>query len=151
MSKTHIVSQEEGIKDVGVQVRASDPISPVADQTWINKTQRRLKTRDGSETIILASGPTATAVLSGATLDAVLADSFSDVVTGAKEYTISNLQSGKRISLLVQNTDDAAAAISFTNAVIYDENENSQVDANSDKLFTIFNIDGEYYVSGTQY
>lgn len=52
-TKTHLVKQEETIKESGVQVRTSDPPSPFVDQVWINKTTDQIKYFDGTTIKVL--------------------------------------------------------------------------------------------------
>lgn len=61
-TKTHLTKQEEGATERSVQVRASDPLSPVLNQVWINTTSKLLKWFDGAATQVIGpintGGPT---------------------------------------------------------------------------------------------
>ena len=48
-TKTHITKTEEGQVEKAVQIRANDPGAPVANQTWINTTDKKMKFYDGSD------------------------------------------------------------------------------------------------------
>jgi hypothetical protein len=55
-SRKHLGKQAENVDESGVQLRDTDPVSPVVNQTWINTTQRKLKTRTLTSTLVLAEG-----------------------------------------------------------------------------------------------
>lgn len=55
-SRKHLGRQEEAVEESGVQLRTDDPVSPVLNQTWINTSQKKMKTRTVDGTLILADG-----------------------------------------------------------------------------------------------
>lgn len=47
-TKTHLTKQEELVPESGIQKRTTDPVAPVLDQIWLNKTSNAIKWFDGS-------------------------------------------------------------------------------------------------------
>lgn len=69
--RTVLVKQEESIAETGIQKRATDPVSPVLNQIWLNTTQGLIKYYDGSLIVSLTAGGgdfTAGFYLDGATV-----------------------------------------------------------------------------------
>lgn len=53
---THIAKQEEGQTENSVQLRATDPGSPVTDQLWLNTSDNKIKYYNGASTVETVAG-----------------------------------------------------------------------------------------------
>jgi hypothetical protein len=108
IERRHLGRQEEDINETGVQVRSSDPVSPVLNQTWINTTQNRLKYFDGTNKVVLVEGTIGAAqeVPVSGVLDAVATRSFyKDVTTDFSINSFLNFTEGLTVFLKIKNTN----------------------------------------------
>jgi hypothetical protein len=150
-TKTHLTSIEESVDEQGIQIRNDEPSSPVENQIWVRRDQKKIKARIGSETVILAEGDPSSLLITALDIDASLSNTFHKAVTSNQEFSILNIPSGRKISLLIDNTSLSPINVTFTNSFIFDETENGQVASDSIKLFTILNVNGLLYVASSSY
>lgn len=112
--RRHLGRQEEAIDESGVQLRMDDPANPVPNQTWINMSQNKLKTYDGTNTHILVEGEIGASieVPPSNIMDISKSRAYHKTVTG--NFTvedITNFVEGQTIRLLVKNTNPNIAEV----------------------------------------
>lgn len=105
--RRHLGRQEESVNETGVQMRATDPVSPVSDQTWINTSQNKMKYFDGDSVVVLHEGHMGAAIevpVSGI-VDAVASRSwFKDVNADYTINAFNNFPEGLNMYLRMRNT-----------------------------------------------
>jgi hypothetical protein len=112
-TKTHLTRQEELVSEVGVQVRETDPVLPVATQIWLNTQQNRLKARVGGVVRVYDENFTTLSLpvpVSNA-LDFNESYNYYEEITLAKTYSIENLLDGVVGRLVLENNQVAVNRI----------------------------------------
>jgi hypothetical protein len=105
-NKTHLTRQEETINEVGIQLRTSDPVSPTADQVWLNVTESKLKAHvDDQVRVYFENYTTASQeIVSPNILDANVCYNFYKQITQQEIFTINNLLDGVNVKILLTNS-----------------------------------------------
>lgn len=150
-TKTHLTSQEEGIKETGIQVRSDDPSSPVDDQTWLNTSQNKMKVFKDGQTRVILVGSQAAKILTVPTLECESFETFFYEANSNTNFTLQNLTDGKVVNLFVKNIDTSPILASFNLDTIPDiSNPTLEVGVGKTVQFTLIR-NGEVYVSSSTF
>lgn len=89
--RTAIRKQEEGSTERCIQIRATDPVSPITDQFWLNTTSTQLKRYNGSSTDVLSSSTLWDELAqTGTTYTLALTDAVSTAAQKVPYVTLAN-------------------------------------------------------------
>jgi hypothetical protein len=148
-TKTHITAQEEGVKEVGIQIRNADPVSPQNETTWLNTTENSLKFRNEGETFILVKGDSIQELI-GNTLECEKFNVFHKSINTNESFTLSNLVDGKYIQLFITNTHSSPVDIDFNLDTIIDNSSTLSIGVGKTVKFDIVRRDS-IYVTATEF
>lgn len=145
--KTHLTAQEEGVIESGIQLRITEPTSPVDNQVWIRTDLRRIKARIGGQTVVLSRGRTQSLELIGSTLDTSLSDTFYKNIATGEVLTLANLADGSRADIMIYNTSFSNITVSISNQNKWANGEDGVILANSRKLFIFIKVGEDIVIS----
>ena len=102
-TRTAIMKQEEAQTERSVQLRASDPGSPVTSQLWVNTAEGTFKRYTGSvnQKLGLTQGTTA---ISASSIDWSTASAFTKTLSANTTFTFTGQLSGQVIIVRLTNT-----------------------------------------------
>lgn len=115
-TRTAIMKQEESVTEHGVQIRSSDPGSPVTDQFWYNTTSKALKHRESGNTRTITS-PAIASAISAFDIDwsqtYVSGGIFTKQLTANSTFTFSNETAGQIIIVRLINDGTGGYTVSW--------------------------------------
>jgi hypothetical protein len=148
-TKTFIAKQEESVEEVAVQIRTGDPITPFEGQTWINTTQRRLKTYKSGNVLVLMSGtPEALEIPLSGICDLIESNTFFKTINNNYSLSFANLLSGLKATVRIENTSapvNQITDLTFPTSASIDNGDYFEIfSANEEtKYYVWFDLDGQ--------
>jgi len=125
-TKTHIGRQEEATTETGVELRTSDPNSPIDTQTWVNKTYSTFVTNTSSSNATLRKFDSVIQ-LPAYNLDATWGKAYKIISTDST-FTFSNFADGIVVELTVINSDLANShTLTFPSGIKYVDSVNDVI------------------------
>lgn len=148
-TKTFIAKQEEAITEVAVQIRADDPIAPFETQTWLNTTQRRLKTYKNGTILVLIEGiPESQEIPLSGICDLNLARTFFKSVSDDYSITFSTFLSGMNATVKITNTSapvQQVTDLTFPSSASIDNGDYFTINSANEvnEYYVWFDLDGQ--------
>lgn len=148
-SRKHLGKQAENVDESGVQLRDADPVSPITNQTWINTSQKKLKTRLPNSTLVLADGGIGASIEIPPSAIVDLAASrayFKDL--GVVDYQIQdiiNASDGAISQILINNPNPnnaQIAQVTLPSPMDIEDGEYWLIDSLTGSFYVWFNLDG---------
>jgi hypothetical protein len=104
-TKTHLARQEELVPEVGIQIRADDPVSPSTEQVWLNTFENRLKARVGNVIRVFYENMDTGSleIPPSGILDGNKSYSYYKTLTGEASFTYENLFDGVSVKMMLTN------------------------------------------------
>ena len=108
-----------GSIEKGIQLRASDPFSPISNQLWINTTEGNVKINNAGNITVISETYPVGYTLPALAVDATNGISFKSTISANSTYTFSNFVTGSVWNLIITNTDISSHTLTFPAAVKY--------------------------------
>lgn len=147
-SRKHLGKQEESVNESGVQLRSADPLTPIENQTWINTSQRKLKTRLAGSTLVLAEGEFSNAIeipLSGIADIGLSRAHFKEVLTDYELNDIINFVEGELFYLRFDNpniSQNQIASITLESPLNINDGDYWLIDSINESYYVWYNFNG---------
>lgn len=133
---------ETGTDERGVQIRSSDPISPVDKQVWINLVDKAFKVRNGATTILATQGWPISATIPLLDIDANSGIVFYKSISIDSTFTFTNFVSGMQWQVFINNSDVNPHTVTFPVGTMYQDAVNDPIiAAGTTTLFKFVKID----------
>jgi len=149
--KTHLVAQEENVSESGIQLRNDEPSSPVEQQIWIRKDQKRLKAFVDGQIVVLSKGNPFSVAISGTDIDLAISESFYKTISSSTQFNLLNLNAGDRIDFTITNSGASPVDVSFVQEVLFADGTNGTLAASQTKLFTVLKVDTRIVVRASTF
>jgi hypothetical protein len=107
-NKTHLTRQEEAIKEVGVQLRTVDPVSPTEEQVWLNVNENKLKSFVDGQVRVYFENYTTTSIEipSSGLMDANVSYNYYKEILDSETFTIDNILDGVDVKIMLTNNQN---------------------------------------------
>lgn len=150
-TKTHLTAQEESVAESGVQMRNTEPSSPVDGQVWVRTDHRRIKAKIGSDIVVLSKGNTASLEVTGLTVDCSLTELFWKNIAENTILTLENILDGYGIDILVYNTSGSQVELSISNQTKWANGTTGLIPANSKVMFKMLRVLNDIVITPTPF
>ena len=138
-----------GSVEKGLQIRASDPVSPIASQVWLNTVQKAVKIYDGSTVWVTTQGwPASYDNTGNTTIDANNGINFTTTISTDTTFTFNNFVSGMQWQIFITNSDVSNHTMTFPALVQYQDAANDIIiNASTTNLFKfVYIVDTVYCI-----
>jgi hypothetical protein len=113
MDKTFLDYTVEGGTEKGIQIRSTDPVSPVENQVWINTTETALKYYKSGTKYILTQWAIPPVTVAAGSVDANSGNIFYKAITADQTFTFDNFAVGMEWTLIVYNNSSSNKTLTF--------------------------------------
>lgn len=147
--KTHLLAQEEDVSESGIQLRSDEPSSPVDQQIWLRKDQKRLKAFIDGQTLVISKGNSFSVAIDNVDIDYAISESFYKSILDSTQFNLMNFNAGDRIDFIITNSGASPVDVSFIQEVLFADGTDGTIASSQTKLFTVLKVDTRIVVTAS--